>query len=194
MEPNTPGVNEPQILPTEPIQKEKLTKPKNNGFLLVLLSILLIIACIIAGFFAYQTQKLVKEFGNNQVELTTPTPVEVETPTPTTDPTSDWEVYKNTKPDFEIKYPNDYKEVEDSYGWPKAILLLYKGGQSYDLVIELWDSKSEYLSKYINEPAERLVVKQIGEKYVTLLNMNDDEEVTQIIETFRNITSTSPQP
>lgn len=36
-------------------------KPKQSSFLITLLSVLLLLACIIAGFFAYQTQTLVKE-------------------------------------------------------------------------------------------------------------------------------------
>ena len=38
-----------------------LGQPKQNNFLVVLLSILLMLSVVIAGFFAYQTQKLVKE-------------------------------------------------------------------------------------------------------------------------------------
>ena len=40
---------------------EEVVLIKNNNFLIYLLSILLLISVLIAGFFAYQTQKLVKE-------------------------------------------------------------------------------------------------------------------------------------
>lgn len=52
---------------------------KQSNFLVTLLSILLIISCLIAGFFAYQTQKLVKEITKIK---NVPTPVAIATPTP----------------------------------------------------------------------------------------------------------------
>lgn len=53
---------------------------KSNGFLISLLSILLLLAVLIAGFFAYQTQNLVKEIVKLQP---TPTPIATVTPPPT---------------------------------------------------------------------------------------------------------------
>ena len=195
MEQSLPTDNQPQNDPIEQVKKEETIKSsRNNGFLVVLLSILLIISVLIAGFFAYQTQKLVKEFNKDQSETFTPTAIPTQTPTPTVDPTANWQTYKNIEIGFEIKHPNEYKQVEDTYGWPNAILLLYKGGQSYDLVVELWDSKTEYLTKYNNEPITRLVAKQVGEKFVTFLNINDNIEVASIIETFKILLPTSPQP
>ena len=82
------------------------TSPKENNFLVTLLSILLLLSCIIAGFFAYQTQKLVAELqkirDGELVEVTqTPTPE----PTATIDPTTDWKTYTNKE--FSFKYPSD---------------------------------------------------------------------------------------
>lgn len=43
------------------LTSEVQTTPKQSNFLVALLSILLLISCLVAGFFAYQTQQLVKE-------------------------------------------------------------------------------------------------------------------------------------
>ncbi len=58
------------------IQTEQL--PKKSNFLVILLSSLLIISLAIAGFFAFQTQKLVKELTLLRIE---PTPVVTAEPT-----------------------------------------------------------------------------------------------------------------
>lgn len=55
-------------------------QPKQSNFLVILLSILLLVAVLIAGFFAYQTQKLVGELNTVKQEPT---------PTVTFEPTSE---------------------------------------------------------------------------------------------------------
>lgn len=52
--------NIPQVVST-PTETTEVTPAKNNNFLITLLSVLLLITVFIAGFFAYQTQNLVKE-------------------------------------------------------------------------------------------------------------------------------------
>ncbi|MEK7168480.1 MAG: hypothetical protein AAB778_00535 [Patescibacteria group bacterium] len=54
-----PIANSPQTTVTQPSTVD--SRPKANNFLVVLLSVLLFISVAIAGFFAYQTQKLIKE-------------------------------------------------------------------------------------------------------------------------------------
>jgi hypothetical protein len=116
-------------------------------------------------------------------------------PVSTADPTANWKTYTNSEYGFQIKYPDSYQIVSDNYGWPKAIFMLYKGGQSYDLVIEIWDKESDYKSKYENLQTT-LVVKEVAGKFITLLNMNNEPEVDQIIATFKFLEATpsaSPQ-
>lgn len=82
---------------------------KQSNFLVTLLSVLLLVSVFIAGFFAYQTQNLVKELTKLQV---TPTPIATTEP----DLTADWKTYTNEKYGFSIRYPNELdlnaKEVD----------------------------------------------------------------------------------
>ena len=85
-------------------------EPKQSSFLVILLSSLLIISCLIAGFFAYQTQKLVVEITGYRQQIK-------QTPTPTTtpDPTADWKTYLNAKYGYSFSYPNNL-ELEEVNG------------------------------------------------------------------------------
>lgn len=83
----------------QPILPEQ---PKQNNFLVILLSVLLLLSVSIAGFFAYQTQTLVKE-----LTLLKSSPTLVSSAEPTLDPTADWKTYTNAKYGFSFKYPKD---------------------------------------------------------------------------------------
>ena len=104
-----------QTMPNQAESKTDLIKPletaKNKGgnFLTVLLSILLIIASLIAGLFAYQTQKLVKEITKLQ---NSPTPItSIGTPQ-TLDPMKDWKIYRDENYSYELSYPQTiYKQL-----------------------------------------------------------------------------------
>lgn len=129
----------------------------------------------------------------------TPTPSSIITPTSTpamppqptqsikdTSIPSGWLTYKNSEYGFEISYPDNYDALDDKenlYGWPNGVVLLYKGGQAYDIAIEVWDNQSEYESKYPNNT--NLTVKKIGDKYLTITDNTLEEENTKIISTFK---------
>ncbi|HCR36420.1 hypothetical protein A2130_02145 [Candidatus Woesebacteria bacterium GWC2_33_12] len=109
--------NQTPIMPTAE-SPQSVAKP--NNFLIILLSTLLFISLVIAGFFAYQTQKLVLELqGIRNEELVTQTA----TPEPvaTTDPTTDWKEIENKEYNFIFKYPTDWKLSEslkpDNTNW-----------------------------------------------------------------------------
>ncbi|MFH1864209.1 MAG: hypothetical protein ABIJ85_04915, partial [bacterium] len=85
-------------------------KPKNNNFLIVLLSVLLLLATSLAGFFAIQNQKLVKQLASMQVQ-STPSPVPTATPDETANLSRDevlrdWKTY--TYDTFLIKLPSGW--------------------------------------------------------------------------------------
>lgn len=82
---------------------------KHNNSLIILLSVLLLISCIIAGLFAYQVQNLAKEIKKLKTEeLTT------QTPSPTPDPVVNWKTYTNEKYRFSFNYPSDLPIDENS--------------------------------------------------------------------------------
>ena len=104
----------------QPILPEQ---PNQNNFLVILLSVLLTISVLIAGFFAYQTQILV-------VELTTlkntTEPMSTTTLLPTEEPLAtesgvvtgagNWKTYTNTSSNYRIKYPTGWKIDNQSAG------------------------------------------------------------------------------
>ncbi len=114
-------MQENNLVPTPVVTSQvAVEQPKQSNFLAILLSILLFISVVIAGFFAFQTQKLVKEL---TVLKNEPTPTAIAKVEPTRDPglepepvpleilTKDWKTYKYLNL-FEIKIPNDYKVVD----------------------------------------------------------------------------------
>jgi hypothetical protein len=162
---------------------------KNRGFANVLIIILLLIAfagvAAIAYFFGSG-----KLQWNKENQTPSPVPSTTSTPAPVPSPTlkAGWKVYKNEQYGFELSYPDNYQALDDEdnlYGWPKAVVLFYGGGQSYDLAVEVWNTEAEYKAKY-NNPIYDLTVKEAGGKYITLLNTNKESAVTEIISTFRN--------
>ena len=157
-----------QIENSEPI---KIEAPKQNNFLVVLLSVLLIASVSIAGFFAYQTQKLVKELDEAKIPplaTLSPEPTSIPEPTnaagstPTTSPSpnttkymvpSTWVRYTTNDslklclpPKWESK--NIYGELfynRDSSYQPTITIIQeipYSGGSTSEAYFDYW--KSEY--------------------------------------------------
>lgn len=167
---------------------------RNKGFSVVL--ILVIVALVAIGAYILGTSGLLNKYlpslsptpsplaSLSPTPNSTPTPV----PSPTSTPIPGWKTYTNNQYGFEISFPSKYKALTDKenlYGWPNAAVLIYSGGQSYDLPIEVWNSQAEYVAKYPNLTASHITVKQKGNIYITLQNANSDPEVDQIIATFK---------
>jgi len=97
MEMNTPVnlIAAPQVI----------EQPKQSNFLVILLSVLLFISVAIAGFFAYQTQKMVKEL---TLLRNSPTPIvtteSTTKPAATLDNVESWTTVINEE-GFSFKYP-----------------------------------------------------------------------------------------
>jgi hypothetical protein len=106
--------------------------------------------------------------------------------TPSSGPISGWKVYKNETYGFEISYPEKYKVLTDKenlYGWPKAVALIYAGGQAYDIAIEVWKTEAEYQAKYTS--LQDLTVKKVGENIITLLDATKKGDNAKVIASFR---------
>ncbi|MBX4205680.1 hypothetical protein KW795_00610, partial [Candidatus Microgenomates bacterium] len=133
---------------------------RNKGFAPILIIIIVIIGAFV-GYFAYtQKERFLSEIK--------PQPITIGL-------ANNWEKYVNSEYAFEISYPKEFKRVNDT-AWNKALLILYSGGQSYDFVIEVWDSRPEYQNKY-GSRLDNITVKQVGNKYLTLYNNNNSSKV-----------------
>jgi len=161
-------------------------------------SILLIILLLLAGagliFVGYKYV-----YKSNNPKTITPSAYPVETPgsggtiTPapypleTIDPTANWKTYTNEKYQFEIKYPKNYQVLTDKnnlYGWPNAVALIYDGGQSYDIPVEVWDSEKAYQDKYKTQISDLTIFKSEN-KFITLLDSTKEADNAKIISTFK---------
>lgn len=111
---------------------------KDNSAIMIL-SILLLIFCLIAGFFAYKTQNLVKEITKLK---SIPTPIVTATPTP--DPTADWKTYEYTEQNFLVKYPPTWIAKEIYIEGPVGGIKLYDSSTTGD---KLGDSMVIHRSK-----------------------------------------------
>lgn len=124
----------------------------------------------------------------------TPSPIIVvatptNSPVPTPSLAAGWRTYTNTTLGFSISYPPKYKALDDKdnlYGWKNGVVLIYKGGQSYDLAIQQWKNEAEYKAQYPNTTSD-LTVYKVGSTFITLLNSNKDAEVSTIIDTFTQL-------
>lgn len=107
-----------------------------------------------------------------------------------TSPTIDmskWQTYTDKVYGFEIKYPNNYRIVQnDPYYSNNDILLIdTNDGVSYGVVIEVWNTESEYLNKYHVSEGVPLTVKKHSGKIFTLYQASQYEENKQIISSFK---------
>lgn len=110
------------------------------------------------------------------------------TPTVSATPVAgDWLTYKNFTNGFEISYPKSYKALDgksDLSGYPNGIVLIYSGGQAYDVVVEVWNTKSEYESNYASRLSDLTVVKS-KDKFITIFNNTSSPENKKIISSLK---------
>jgi hypothetical protein len=109
-------------------------------------------------------------------------------PTPTAaDPQADWKTYTNGKYGFSIKYPGEYKALtsqDELSGWPNSVVLLYNGGQAYDIVVQVWDKEEDYQLAY-PQAGNELTVQLVKGKYVTILDATKEDGNAGVIATFK---------
>lgn len=128
-------------------------QPKTNGFLVILLSILLITSLAIAGFFAFQTQKLVKELTFLRTEptpmaTTEPTTEPVATSSSEVDPTAGWKTYTNTEIGFNLRYPTGWSMI--SANLPRVASFDTKSNNSGEFFIA-YHKNIDDLSKWLTD-------------------------------------------
>ncbi len=126
MQENQPIINNvheptaPSVTPAQPIYD----KPKVNNFLVILLSILLLMSCFVAGFFAYRTQMLVAELqmkNESYVKTEEVYQDDLVVTTLDTDMTADWKTYSSPEvvdflTPFTLKYPSNWNLKEERIG------------------------------------------------------------------------------
>lgn len=161
-----------------------------KGFIVPILVAVIAILLIGGGVYVYTNEKveapevfidsnLPPQSGQISVATTVPSKAS------TTDITNDWKMYSNSQYGFQIKYPINYKIENDMSGWPQAITLFGgPSGQSYYLAIEIWNSQSEFNTARGYNVQPQPVFKKVGNQYLSLWNVNQDQVVDQIISTF----------
>lgn len=87
-----------------PVDEKILDNSKRHSFLISLLSILLLSSCIIAGFFAWKTQELVKTIRGLKSN-----PIPMATSSPVADQTANWREYINKDNNYTFKFPESFK-------------------------------------------------------------------------------------
>ena len=97
-----------------------------------------------------------------------------------------WLTYDNDAYGFYFHYPPQYEVLTDEtnlYGWENGIVLLYNGGQSYDIAVQVWESAEEMGAFYGGED-ERLHVYPVGVQIISVMNISNEAESDAIIESF----------
>ena len=137
-----------------------------------------------------------------------PTPVVEEIPAPITQeitqapesPTTintDLQTYKNDKYGFEFQYPienepgNKFKIIEAENNpditWrpmSTVVLLWCDYCQSYEMIVQAWDSQEQF-QKECNGYCSPSASYQAWNKYIVVINNNENEIVNKIIWTFK---------
>lgn len=162
------------------INLEPIVK-KQNIFLVIILSVLLLISVSIAGLFAYQTQTLVKELtllksGQTPVSSTVPTP----------DPTAGWKTYMNENAGFLLKIPSKIEEVSSTEGLVsgpfEANPQLVVSFADKSTIVKNTDSPFDGFTIYMQEVAQLKMTQFTFEKYL-------NEELKNVKQSPRGIQS-----
>lgn len=97
--------------------------------------------------------------------------------------------YTNDAYKFKLNYEAPYRVLtskDDLYGYPNGIALIYAGGQAYDVIVEVWNSKAAYESEYAGRLSELKVIESAG-KFITFLNNTSSAENQEIIDSVKMI-------
>jgi len=98
-------------------------------------------------------------------------------------PTAELNHYQNTTYGFQLSLPENFEVITESeylLDYPNSITLVYSGGQTHDVIIDLWENESDYMSYYSSRLSDVTVLQSAG-KYITFLDNNLGEQNKQII-------------
>lgn len=85
----------------------------------------------------------------------------------------DWLSYINTEYGFMVRYPSNYNEVRDIYGWPNSVVHFIEntpsGAQAYRARIEIWDDELGFVNsgQYVSGRQPDFMT-DLGDKYLTI--------------------------
>ena len=97
-----------------------------------------------------------------------------------------WLTYEDTTHGFYFYYPPEFEVLTDAdslYGWEKGVALLYNGGQSYDIAIQIWDSAAEMEAVYGRGDA-RMHVFERSDQLISVMNITNEIDSEGIIASF----------
>lgn len=192
----------PPAHPDHPVEPEKTesvpVKKKLPRSTVILLAVVAVLLIGITVFFLAKNAAPVPEPASLTPTTVAPSvtaiPSTVTLPTPSSpaaSPTktvsSDWSIYKNAAYGFEISFPKPYKMLDskdDLSAYPQGIVLIYKGGQAYDVIIEVWDAKAAYETNYGSRVSDLTVIESKG-KFITLLDNTGEPDNEKIIASFK---------
>lgn len=98
--------------------------------------------------------------------------------------------YANEVYQFKLNYEAPYRVLtskDDLYGYPNGIALIYAGGQAYDIVVEVWNSKAAYENEYAGRMSDITVIESKG-KFITFLNNTSEAGNQKIIDSVKMMT------
>lgn len=113
---------------------------------------------------------------------------EIETPTETPSETANWNTYTSEENGFSFLYPDSYEVIEDRQSladWSNAVVAIYKDGEPYDVVVELWENDEDYFSEFSTRDLTDYRFYKVGDNYLTISSNTDAAENSTIISTFK---------
>lgn len=158
------------VLPqNQPILPEQ---PRQNNFLVILLSILLLISVGVAGFFAYQTQMLVKELTAMKSASTPVSSEELKN-----DPASDWKTYSNSKYGLSLKYPSDWTIKTDPIYSTNPRLVTFDTKMSTNLQPMEYQNREFFIAHHnnIKDMASWIAENYQGATVVNNIKINNND-------------------
>lgn len=161
-----------------------VAKPSIVKKVLVLLVTLFLIGIIsVLGYFTYKYFEVLKNIDTNTQTQNSERGT-IPNTTENNDQISDLQTYKNDIYNFSLNYPKNYKLISDPSGWPNSIAIISRENvQSYDLIIEVSNSKQEY--ETTGKLQNNFAVKPYQDKFIILYNPNNSDEVQTIIDSFK---------